>query len=43
MELSMIIFTVTYAGIDTTVTVMNSVIIIKIGSKEQTAESELEH
>jgi len=35
-------FTVIYAGIDTTVTVMNGVIIIKIGANQQTSESELE-
>lgn len=34
--------TVTYAEIDTTVTVMNGVSIIKISSNQQTSESELE-
>jgi hypothetical protein len=34
---------VTYAGIDTTVTAMNGVSIIKIGWNERTSESELEH
>jgi hypothetical protein len=33
----------TYAGINTTVTVMNGVRFLKIGSNEQTSESELEH
>jgi len=32
----------TYAGIDTTVTVMNAVSILKIGWNDQTSESELE-